>query len=74
MPIGIAEFERSLIRKRREGRDWAGKRKRTKCGRSTVFDVGRRRVIAERYDAGEGLWQSEHANTKGQGDNLRVLN
>jgi len=46
---GIAEFERSLIRKRCEEGIQRARRKGTKFGRSTALNVGQCRRIAERY-------------------------
>jgi DNA invertase Pin-like site-specific DNA recombinase len=50
---GIAEFERSLIRKRCEEGILRAKRKGTKFGRPTALDPSQRRRIAERYGTGE---------------------
>ena len=52
---GIAEFERSLIRKRCEEGIERAKRKGTKFGRPTALDTSQRRRIAERYAAGETM-------------------
>src|SRR6516165_9851337 len=52
---GIAEFERSLIRKRCEEGIERAKRKGTKFGRPTALDASQRRRIAERYAAGETM-------------------
>ena len=52
---GIAEFERSLIRKRCEEGILRAKRKGTKFGRPTALDPSQRRRIAERYTAGETM-------------------
>jgi DNA invertase Pin-like site-specific DNA recombinase len=52
---GIAEFERSLIRKRCEEGIQRAKLKGTKFGRPTALDHGQRRRIAERYAAGETM-------------------
>jgi DNA invertase Pin-like site-specific DNA recombinase len=52
---GIAEFERSLIRKRCEEGIERAKRRGTKFGRPTALDAGQRRRIAERYAAGETM-------------------
>lgn len=52
---GIAEFERSLIRKRCEEGILRAKRKGTKFGRPTALDPSQRRRIAERYSAGETM-------------------
>ena len=46
---GIAEFERSLIRKRCEDGILRAKRKGTKFGRPSALDPSQRRRIAERY-------------------------
>src|SRR6476620_4622290 len=46
---GIAEFERSLIRKRCEDGILRAKRKGTKFGRPNVLDPSQRRRIGERY-------------------------
>src|SRR5215470_4006445 len=50
---GIAEFERSLIRKRCEEGIERAKRKGTKFGRPTALDTSQKRKIAERYAKGE---------------------
>ena len=52
---GIAEFERSLIRKRCEEGIERARRKGTRFGRPTVLDASQRRRIAERYAAGETM-------------------
>jgi DNA invertase Pin-like site-specific DNA recombinase len=52
---GIAEFERSLIRKRCEEGIQRAKQKGTRFGRPSALDVGERRRIAERYAAGETM-------------------
>jgi len=52
---GIAEFERSLIRKRCEEGIQRAKRKGTKFGRPTVLDHSQRRRVAERYTSGETM-------------------
>jgi DNA invertase Pin-like site-specific DNA recombinase len=52
---GIAEFERSLIRKRCEEGIARAKGKGTKFGRPSVLDAGQRKRIAERYAAGETM-------------------
>jgi DNA invertase Pin-like site-specific DNA recombinase len=49
---GIAEFERTLIRKRCEER---AKVKGTQFGRPAALDAGQKRKIAERYAAGETM-------------------
>ena len=51
----IAEFERSLIRKRCEEGIQRAKGKGTKFGRPSTLDVGQRRRIAERFAAGESM-------------------
>jgi DNA invertase Pin-like site-specific DNA recombinase len=51
--VGISEFERSLIRKRC---DEGIKRARWMLfGRAPKLDAGQRRIIAERYAAGETM-------------------
>ncbi|EHQ99498.1 recombinase family protein [Bradyrhizobium sp. WSM471] len=52
---GIAEFERSLIRKRCEEGIQRARRKGTKFGRPTALDHSQRRRLAERYAAGETM-------------------
>jgi DNA invertase Pin-like site-specific DNA recombinase len=52
---GIAEFERSLIRKRCEEGIERARRKGTKFGRPAALDASQRRRIAERYAAGEKM-------------------
>jgi DNA invertase Pin-like site-specific DNA recombinase len=52
---GIAEFERSLIRKRCEEGIERAKRKGTKFGRPTALDASQRRKIAERHANGETM-------------------
>jgi DNA invertase Pin-like site-specific DNA recombinase len=56
---GIAEFERSLIRKRCEEGIERAKAKGTRFGRPTALDPGQRRKIAERY--AEGMTMAELA-------------
>jgi DNA invertase Pin-like site-specific DNA recombinase len=52
---GIAEFERELICKRcQDGIDRA-KANGTRFGRKPVLDAGQRKVLAERYAAGETM-------------------
>jgi DNA invertase Pin-like site-specific DNA recombinase len=63
---GIAEFERSLIRKRCEEGIQRAKGKGTKFGRPTALDHGQRRRIAERYAAGETM--AELARDYGVGE------
>jgi DNA invertase Pin-like site-specific DNA recombinase len=52
---GVAEFERSLIRKRCEDGIARAKRKGTKFGRPRALDDSERRRVAERYAAGETM-------------------
>ena len=52
---GIAEFERSLIRKRCEEGIERAKRKGTRFGRPTALDASQKRKIAERYAEGETM-------------------
>lgn len=52
---GIAEFERSLIRKRCEEGIQRARRKGTKFGRPMALDHSQRRRLAERYAAGETM-------------------
>ncbi|MGY3341963.1 DNA invertase Pin-like site-specific DNA recombinase [Bradyrhizobium sp. USDA 4472] len=52
---GIAEFERSLIRKRCEEGIQRARRKGTKFGRPAALDPSQRRRVAERYAGGETL-------------------
>ena len=52
---GIAEFERSLIRNRRQVGIERAKAKGTKFGWPTALDAGERKRIAERYAAGETI-------------------
>jgi DNA invertase Pin-like site-specific DNA recombinase len=52
---GIAEFERSLIRKRCEEGLQRARRKGTKFGRPAALDHSQRRRLAERYAAGETM-------------------
>src|SRR6185436_10307943 len=52
---GVAEFERSLIRRRCEEGIRRAKRKGTKFGRPNVLDPSQRRRIGERYSAGETM-------------------
>jgi DNA invertase Pin-like site-specific DNA recombinase len=52
---GIAEFERSLIRKRCDEGIERAKRKGTKFGRPSALDAGQRKRVAERYAAGETM-------------------
>ena len=52
---GIAEFERSLIRKRCEEGIERAKAKGKQFGRPTALDHSQRRRVAERYAAGETM-------------------
>jgi DNA invertase Pin-like site-specific DNA recombinase len=52
---GIAEFERSLIRKRCEAGIARAKAKGTKFGRPSALDASEHRRIAERYAKGESM-------------------
>ena len=52
---GISEFERSLIRKRCEDGIKRARAKGTMFGRAPKLDPSQRRVIAERYAAGETM-------------------
>src|SRR3954453_920245 len=52
---GIAEFERSLIRKRCEEGIQRAKANGKQFGRPTALDHGQRRRVAERYAAGETM-------------------
>jgi DNA invertase Pin-like site-specific DNA recombinase len=52
---GIAEFERTLIRKRCEEGIERAKVKGTQFGRPAALDAGQKRKIAERYAAGETM-------------------
>jgi DNA invertase Pin-like site-specific DNA recombinase len=70
---GIAQFERSLIRKRcQEGIDRA-KAKGTRFGRKAVLDDGDRRRIAERYAYGETMAQLARAYEVGEATVWRAL-
>jgi len=51
--VGIAEFERELIRKRCQAGIERALAKGTKFGRKAVLDAGQRRKIAERYASDE---------------------
>jgi DNA invertase Pin-like site-specific DNA recombinase len=52
---GIAEFEREVIRARCQAGIDRAKAKGTRFGRKPVLDAGQRRVLAERYAAGETM-------------------
>jgi len=52
---GIAEFERTLIRKRCEEGIERAKAKGTPFGRPAALDAGQKRKITERYAAGETM-------------------
>jgi hypothetical protein len=52
---GIAEFERELIRARCQTGFDRAKAKGTRFGRKPVLDAGKRKVLAERYAAGETM-------------------
>jgi DNA invertase Pin-like site-specific DNA recombinase len=52
---GIAEFERELIRARCQAGIDRAKAKGKKFGRKPVLDAGKRKVLAERYAAGETM-------------------
>jgi DNA invertase Pin-like site-specific DNA recombinase len=69
---GIAEFERGLIRKRREdGIEWAANGKQ--FGRMTALDAGQRRRVAERYAAGETMGQLARVYDCGEATIWRAL-
>jgi DNA invertase Pin-like site-specific DNA recombinase len=70
---GIAEFERSLIRKRCEEGIERAKRKGTKFGRPTALDTGQRRRIAERYAAGETMTELAREYECGEATIWRAL-
>jgi DNA invertase Pin-like site-specific DNA recombinase len=70
---GIAEFERSLIRKRCEEGIERAKRKGTKFGRPSSLDVGQRRVIAERYAKGETMAELAREYEVGEATIWRAL-
>ena len=50
---GLAEFERELIRARCQAGIDRAKAKGTRFGRKPVLDAGKRKVLAERYAAGD---------------------
>jgi DNA invertase Pin-like site-specific DNA recombinase len=52
---GLAEFERKLIRQRREEGIQRAKAKGKQFGRPRVLDISQRRKIAERFAAGETM-------------------
>jgi DNA invertase Pin-like site-specific DNA recombinase len=52
---GIAEFERGIIRKRCEEGIARAKRQGKRFGRPDALDEGQKRVIADRYAAGETM-------------------
>jgi DNA invertase Pin-like site-specific DNA recombinase len=52
---GIAEFERELIRNRCQAGIERAIAKGTKFGRKAVLDAGKRKMIADRYAAGETM-------------------
>jgi DNA invertase Pin-like site-specific DNA recombinase len=52
---GIAEFERESIRARCQAGIDRAKAKGTRFGRKPVLDAGKRKVLAERYAAGETM-------------------
>jgi DNA invertase Pin-like site-specific DNA recombinase len=52
---GIAEFERGIIRKRCEEGIQRAKRQGKRFGRPDALDEGQKRVIADRYAAGETM-------------------
>ena len=62
---GIAEFERSLIRKRTDEGIERAKRQGKRFGRPERLDAGQKRVIADRY--GKGATISELAVEYGVG-------
>ena len=70
---GIAEFERSLIRKRCEEGIERAKRKGTRFGRPSVLDAGQRKRIAERYAAGETMAELARDYGCGEATIWRVL-
>jgi DNA invertase Pin-like site-specific DNA recombinase len=70
---GIAEFERSLIRKRCEDGILRAKRKGTKFGRPAALDPSQRRRVAERYAAGETLAELAREYEVGEATVWRAL-
>jgi DNA invertase Pin-like site-specific DNA recombinase len=70
---GIAEFERSLIRKRCEEGIERTRRKGTRFGRPTALDAGQRRRIAELYAAGETMAQLAREYECGEATIWRAL-
>lgn len=62
---GIAQFERSLIRKRTEEGIERARRQGKKFGRKSALDDGQKRVIADRY--GKGATIPELADEYGVG-------
>jgi DNA invertase Pin-like site-specific DNA recombinase len=70
---GIAEFERSLIRKRCEEGIERARRKGTRFGRPTALDASQRRRIAERYAAGETMAQLAREYECGEATIWRAL-
>jgi DNA invertase Pin-like site-specific DNA recombinase len=70
---GIAEFERGLIRKRREEGIVAAKAKGTKFGRPSALDARQRRKIAERHANGETLATLAHEYEVGEATVWRAL-
>lgn len=70
---GIAEFERSLIRKRCEEGIQRARRKGTKFGRPAALDHSQRRRLAERYAAGETLAQLAREYEVGEATVWRAL-
>ena len=68
---GIAEFERSLIRKRTDEGIERAKRQGKRFGRPERLDAGQKRVIADRY--GKGATIPELAEEYGVGTVWRAL-
>ena len=70
---GIAQFERSLIRKRCDEGIERAKAKGTKFGRPTTLDAGQKRKIAERYATGETMAELAREYEVGEATIWRAL-
>ena len=71
---GIAEFERSLIRRRTEEGIERAKRQGKKFGRKSALDDGQKRVISDRYAAGKTMPELAEEYGVGLGTIWRALN
>jgi DNA invertase Pin-like site-specific DNA recombinase len=70
---GLAEFERTLIKRRTEAGITKARKQGKKFGRPSALDAGQRRKIAERYAAGETMAELAREYDCGEATIWRVL-